>query len=457
MLVGLKLLYSRVILRERAGLGGMNGRGFTIFATKHISLDSLIYELNGVVGSDDAPNVSNLSSVIAGDGPKSARVFCGTIRFINHGCAQIANAKYVYFGQIDLLLLLAIWLVNIDLLDSESYEYRITRSLCVREPPWERSQRPTRVPILGSPWEISHRPSPLCPPWYTGSGHFNTPPSIPLHDHRIRQTADSSQLFLVLSQFGSIYHGFMLTLPDPDAKQVQYWRDLTGADIFRQQEYLSSFPPSMHALRIDLSPAPPGIVCTTDTFQHSLHHLPGDELLLGQIFDTLSFKLMSLSYVMPWEMTPSSSRYSRLVSLEISVDNKLYTMLEEFLWCLDRALETIASWSSPDKSLTDSLLVLSTNIDARCIDVLSKFLVFGSMRPCIAPSYYNLGTYLGGELFVLINSSLPMVQLVLDVHIVTTMLCDLISDPCVIACIHPTCFVHCGIYDIETVRSGPPT
>ncbi len=70
----------------------MNGRGFTIFATKHISLDSFTYELNGVVSSDDAPNVSNLSSMITGDGPKSACVFCGTIRFINHGCAQIANA-----------------------------------------------------------------------------------------------------------------------------------------------------------------------------------------------------------------------------------------------------------------------------------------------------------------------------------------------------------------------------
>lgn len=53
----------------------MNRCGFIIFATKHISLDSFIYKLNGVVGFDNAPNVSNLSSIIAGDRPKSARMF----------------------------------------------------------------------------------------------------------------------------------------------------------------------------------------------------------------------------------------------------------------------------------------------------------------------------------------------------------------------------------------------
>ncbi len=117
--------------------------------------------------------------------------------------------------------------------------------------------------------------------------------------------------------------------------------------------------------------------------------------------------------------------------------------------CVDRALETIASWSSPHKTTSSALLVLAIDIDAQCLGMLSRFLVFGSVRPCIVPSSYNGGVYLGGDLFVLINSSLEKECLIPEIRVVTDMLDDLAIDPCVVAKIYPFCEVYVDGYNIK--------
>ncbi len=94
-------------------------------------------------------------------------------------------------------------------------------------------------------------------------------------------------------------------------------------------EFTSRAPPSLCALRIDQLLYCPSRTSSSEDVVRYMQQLEDDGMLIGQLFNSLTYKMSLPSYIQPWEAVPSSARYSRLVSLDISVDCRLYAILEE--------------------------------------------------------------------------------------------------------------------------------
>lgn len=119
---------------------------------------------------------------------------------------------------------------------------------------------------------------------------------------------------------------------------------------------------------------------------------------------------------------------------------------------LDAAFTAVASWSSPLKYSPGSTLILTVQIEECNVDLLHRFLVFGSIRPAIVGSSDDAGTAFTGDLFVLMKTVFSIERLRQDIDTIDTLLCNLRYDPQVKARVFPVCTLFNDAYDMHLCK-----
>lgn len=96
-------------------------------------------------------------------------------------------------------------------------------------------------------------------------------------------------------------------------------------------------------------------------------------------------------------------------------------------------------WSSPHKADRSSSFVLVVVISDSDVDLLHHFLVFGLVQPALVGTFGSRRYDFGGDMYVLLNTPIPLSQMELDIDTVDTLLNELVSDPRVKARVFPSC------------------
>ncbi len=254
--------------------------------------------------------------------------------------------------------------------------------------------------------------------------------------------------------------------------QVWSWHDLTGADTFRIMDYMVVATPTVQRLCMDLSVSPIDLPMFHESIDSSLHSFPSDELMLSQIFNTPSAVSAAREYLSGWEVLPSAIRYSCLACLDIKVSAAFYPLLQ---WALDHvkgtltelvlhlgssiwniishyfylhppvpvdpatddscplslntlknlshlsvytaprtvgfALLTIATWSSLNRADSTSTFVLVVVVHEGDVNLLHRFLVFGSIQPVLVGSVLDRSSSFSSDMYLLLNMPLPISQM----------------------------------------------